>query len=286
MHPRIHTPTEAPRRLSRRIFLADLGRRGVAALVVTSPLGLVLAGCSDDEADTTATATAATSGSEATATASAPATSEATGAATTPAAAGGSSEARWQRVQLGNVSAYVLAHGNEAAVVDTGVSGSEGDIEAGLAALGLGWDAVGHIVVTHSHPDHMGSLAAVMDLAPLATPYGGAADIEAMTSPRPIEVVGDGDRVFDLEIIETPGHTPGHISVLDGANGLLVAGDALNGVDGAVGGPNARFTADMATANASVVKLAGFEFDTVVFGHGDPVEGGASTQVQELAATL
>jgi len=34
------------------------------------------------------------------------------------------------------------------------------------------------------------------------------------------------------------------------------------------------------------VKLAAFEFDTVVFGHGDPVEGGASALVAELAATL
>jgi glyoxylase-like metal-dependent hydrolase (beta-lactamase superfamily II) len=282
VHPRAHTQIEAPRRLSRRIFLADLGRRGVAALVVTSPVGLVLAACSDDETSTTPTTATATA-----ATAEAPAATSPTGAATpAPATAQAAAAARWHRVQLANVSAYVIAHGAEAAIVDTGVAGSAADIEAALGALGFGWDAVGHVVVTHSHPDHMGSLAAVMDLAPLATAYGGAADIAAMTSPRPVEVVGDGDRVFDLEIIETPGHTPGHISILDGANGLLVAGDALNGVDGGVGGPNARFTADMATANVSVVKLAAFEFDTVVFGHGDPVEGGASALVAELAATL
>ena len=42
----------------------------------------------------------------------------------------------------------------------------------------------------------------------------------------------------------------------------------------------------MATARESVEKLAGFQFDTVVFGHGDPVEGGADAAVKELAATL
>jgi glyoxylase-like metal-dependent hydrolase (beta-lactamase superfamily II) len=93
--------------------------------------------------------------------------------------------------------------------------------------------------------------------------------------------------VFDLEIIETPGHTAGHISVLDRVGGLLVAGDALNGGrSSGVTGPNPRFTGDMTLANASAVKLGGLQFETVVFGHGDPLEGGASARVAELAATL
>ena len=67
---------------------------------------------------------------------------------------------------------------------------------------------------------------------------------------------------------------------------MPVAGDALTGVDGAVAGPNSAFTASMTTARESVKKLAGFQFDTVVFGHGDPVEGGADAAVAELADTL
>ena len=59
---------------------------------------------------------------------------------------------------------------------------------------------------------------------------------------------------FGLEIIETPGHTIGHISVFDRVGGLLVAGDALNG-GGASGvtGPNPRFPSDLTAANASAV---------------------------------
>jgi glyoxylase-like metal-dependent hydrolase (beta-lactamase superfamily II) len=192
----------------------------------------------------------------------------------------------WERVNLGFVSAYVLARGGEATIVDTGVSGSEGDIETSLGALGLGWDDVGHVIITHLHPDHQGSLPAVMNLAPGATGYAGAGDIPRITAPRELVAVGDGDSVFDLDIIATPGHTPGHISVLDQQGGILVAGDALNGSDGRVIGANPDFTSDIVAADESVAKLALFTYGTALFGHGEPVVGDASGQVAALAASI
>ena len=74
----------------------------------------------------------------------------------TPPAGGGFA---WERVNLGFVSAYLLVRGGEAAVVDTGVAGSERDIEAALAGLGLGWGSVGHVIVTHLQSDHAASAA-------------------------------------------------------------------------------------------------------------------------------
>lgn len=276
------TPRGRVRRVGRRIFLADLGRGTVAAAVFG--VGLVACG-SDDEVTATPAASAAGSGDAATPTVTAPAAA-ATEAPTPAAATDGQLPAEWRRVLLGSVSAYVLVRDGEAAVVDTGVSGSADEIEAGLTALGAGWAAVGHVIVTHSHPDHQGSLPAVLAAAPEAAAYAGRGDIPAITSPRALVAVGDGDRVFDLEIIETPGHTPGHIAVLDGAAGVLVAGDALNGGGDGVSGPNARFTPDMAAAIDSAIKLGTYEYDAIVFGHGDPVIGEASRQVAALAATL
>ena len=62
---------------------------------------------------------------------------------------------------------------------------------------------------------------------------------------------------------------------------------ALNGGgERGVTGPNPRFSSDLALANASVAKLATFRFETVVFGHGEPVVGGASGLVAALAAEL
>lgn len=142
------------------------------------------------------------------------------------------------------------------------------------------------MIVTHKHPDHQGSLAAIVALAPSAQVYAGAEDIPAMEAVAAPTAVGDGERIFGLEVIETPGHTAGHISVLDTVAGILVTGDALNGVGGGVGGPDSGFSEDMAVAVESVAKLAGFTYEVALFGHGEPVLAGASGRVDELASGL
>ena len=271
-----------PHSLNRRMFLTDLGR-GTLAITVVGAIP-VLAACSDgNDSDgapiaptITNTPTPGAQAASPTATASTPTTEAAQPSSDAVSAVD------WTRVNLGNVSAYILVRNGEAAVVDTGNRGSGDDIEAALVTAGIDWNAVGHVIVTHHHGDHQGSLPDVLARAPEAAAYAGAADIPAIDSPRPLIAVGDGDHVFDLEIIETPGHTPGHISVLDTVGGLLVAGDALNGAGGGVIGANPRYTPDMDTAAQSIARLAERAFETVVFGHGDPVIGGASAQVAAL----
>ena len=61
--------------------------------------------------------------------------------------------------------------------------------------------------------------------------------------------------MFGLRIIGTPGHTAGHIAVLDEAGGVLVAGDALRTTGGTLVGSNPQNTEDATAAQASVVKL-------------------------------
>lgn len=170
-------------------------------------------------------------------------------------------------------------------MVDTGVGGSAASIEAALGEVGLVWGDVGQLIVTHRHPDHQGSVDDVINLSG-APWYAGAGDIDAITASTEGISVGDGESVFDLEIIETPGHTAGHISVLDPVNGILVAGDALNGDDGGVAGPNPQFSDDLDLANASVSKLAAFDYEIALFGHGEPVVEGASSRVAALAESL
>ena len=155
-----------------------------------------------------------------------------------------------------------------------------------LSTLNVGWADVDHVVLTHFHPDHVGSAGAVLDSAASATAYAGEADISQITSPRDLQAVGDGDEVFGLAVVETPGHTPGSISVFDADSGLLVAGDALTADGGGVAGPVPEFTEDLVEASASVTKLADLDVDTALVGHGDPVEGGAGAQIVELAASL
>lgn len=274
-------------RVTRRAFVTEFGR-GVFAIAI---LGTGIAACTTSSGDSSTTSGGATptSGTDPT-TSTTP--EETTTSEAGPEAAGGISVTR---VNLGFVSAYVLVRGAEAVIVDTGVAGSEGDIEAGLSEVGLGWNNVGSVILTHLHPDHIGSLGPVMDAATEADGYAGELDIPSIPAPRPLAAVGDGDSVFGLQVIETPGHTPGSISVLDPVAGALIAGDAMNGAgsgvpgsEGGVGGanPNPQFTRDMAQAAASIKKLAALSFDSAYFGHGDPLESNASQMVAELAATL
>lgn len=249
---------------TRRTFLADLGRGG-AALIALSVVG-----CGQGVTPRPSSVA-------------------------TPSGAAGTSPAlpsesvppgpyAWQRVDLGFVSAYVLSRAGEVVVVDTGVEGSEDDIEGVLAALGHAWDDVGRVILTHRHPDHVGSLPAVLERATAARAYAGAEDIPAIASPRELQAVVDGDDVAGLRIVATPGHTAGHVSVLDPLAGILVAGDALRTADGRAVGPDPAYTDDMILANASVATLATLRFETLLVGHGDPIETGADAQVAALAA--
>lgn len=276
--------------IGRRQFLTDLGRDTFAIAV----LGGFVAACGGDD-DTGGDDSPATSAGE-------PASESTTsGAATStpgegidatndpsndPTAAGVS--LRWAQAQLGSVSAYVLVRGNDAAVVDTGSSGSADLIGEALATLGATFDDVRHVVLTHSHPDHIGSLPAVLDRASGAAAYAGTLDIPNISAPIDVTAVGGGDDVFGLEVIDTPGHTPGSISVFDPGIGLLVAGDALNGTADGTGltGPNPAFTPDMATANASVLELAELAPTAIAMGHGQPVESGADALLTSLASGL
>ena len=263
--------------IDRRTFIADLGR-GAFALAVVS-----LAACSPG-AQATVRPSASAAGSTPAPGSQSPSEPPASGAPPNSVPPAGD-KLTWQRVNLGFVSAYILVRGAQAAVVDTGVGGSAGSIEDALTGVGIDWSAVGDVVLTHKHNDHVGSLAEVMELAPDATGYAGAEDIPAITTPRPLNPVGDGDTVFGLQIVTTPGHTPGSISVHDAANGVLVAGDALIVEGGRPNFPGAQFTENMDEARRSVAKLGELTFETLLVGHGEPIESGAAAAVAELAAS-
>jgi glyoxylase-like metal-dependent hydrolase (beta-lactamase superfamily II) len=262
--------------INRRVAIKEMGKAGLAIVVFGT------AACSDSPEATTTTLTP-----DSTSMPPSPTTT-----ATTPTTLAGTTTigptetTAFHRVDLSFVSAYILYRSGEAALVDTGIEGSADAIETSLGQVGLGWDSVGHVILTHKHPDHVGSLDMIIERAPTAEVYAGAADIPAIVSTVPPTAIGDGGSVFDLEIIGTPGHTAGHISVLDSVAGILVAGDALNGSDGGVTGPDPGFSEDMTIAVASVRKLATFDYEVALFGHGDPVLESASAAVADLATGL
>lgn len=84
------------------------------------------------------------------------------------------------------------------------------------------------ILVTHHHPDHTGGIAALLQRWRVPVWGPAAEDIAGVT-----EAVADGDRVriaapsLDLEVLEVPGHTLGHVAYHAPQAGLLLCGDTL-----------------------------------------------------------
>ena len=260
--------------MDRRTFIADLGR-GAFALAI-----FAVAGCGPAGAGSPSPRAAGPTGSTGPTGGGASPTS-------TPAdrdPGGPPGGLSWERVNLGFVSAYVLARAGEAALVDTGVEDSADAIESSLGAVGLGWEALGHVILTHHHADHVGSTAEVLRRAAAATAYAGAADIPSIPVGS-LTAIGEGDEVFGLQVVASPGHTAGSISVLDPVAGVLVAGDALRTDANRPALPSPQFTVDMDLARQSIVKLGALSFETLLVGHGEPLVGGASALVAELGAS-
>ncbi len=267
-------------RIDRRLFLQQLGRR--TAGVVVMGTGLVACSSSSDGESVTQTSVRVTTTRQGTV--STTTTTEVLDDGTTTTTEPGE-QLRWSVASFDFVSAYVLARGDTVTIVDTGVSGSAARFDDALGALSVGWTDVDHVVLTHLHGDHVGGLGDVLASAPDAMAYAGAADVDGISSPRPLTGLDHGDEVAGLAIIGTPGHTAGHISVYDEGTGLLVAGDALNTTAASIEGPNPRFSSDLDLANMSALALSDLTVSTVLPGHGPVVED-AGPLLDALAASL
>ncbi|MEE9415262.1 MAG: MBL fold metallo-hydrolase [Acidimicrobiales bacterium] len=277
----LYGPSLKPRVRTRRAFLGEVGK-GTLAIAVFAPA--TLAACSSGSGGEVASEGTSIPPTSAAPSSSAPITSVASAPASTDSAEP-DSELRWARANLGFVSAYVLARGNSAAIVDTGTEGSAETIGESLKSLGLNYSDVEHVILTHNHGDHAGSIAAVLENALNAATYAGEADLNGIAAESIIPLLG-GEDVFGFEMIATPGHTLGHMAVIDHAAGLLVAGDAIFTDGGtAMEGPE-RFFNDVETSRDSIRALAALSFNTMLVGHGDPIENDANAAVADLAASL
>ena len=124
-----------------------------------------------------------------------------------------------------------------------------------------------YILLTHSHMDHTGALSELRSKLgiPLAT---HAADAGALSSPPEIQL-NDGDTVsfgnIKLEVLHTPGHTPGSLCFKTGK--YLISGDTIF-----PGGPGkTRSPADLQQIIQSITsKIFTLDDDTQAYpGHGD-----------------
>ncbi|HEY6570004.1 MAG TPA: MBL fold metallo-hydrolase, partial [Candidatus Limnocylindrales bacterium] len=155
-----------------------------------------------------------------------------------------------------DVRCFVVSTPEGIVLIDAGLPGSSGAIEATLVGIGGRWSDVTDIVLTHAHFDHVGGLAEAAARSPGASLWAGSLDVAAIpVEGRIVRPVAEGDRVRGLEVLDTPGHTPGHISLLDEAGSVVILGDLVGSVDGALSFGPPAFTADPDRSRKSLERV-------------------------------
>lgn len=206
---------------------------------------------------------------------------------------------------LRGANVYLLVSESELTLVDGGIGGDADRIVAQLKGAGFDPSEVASIVVTHAHADHVGG---VKDLAQKCNakviahreevPYiegkeslparswvqkamkwiGGIMPLEGpgVEVARGLEEGERLDALGGLEVIHTPGHTPGSVTLYQEEKGVLLCGDLLTngnpltGRGGLQYGPRA-FSVNPGQMERSAKKLSSLEVRALCVGHGEPI---------------
>ena len=199
-----------------------------------------------------------------------------------------------QLTYYGFVNVYLVREEDGFTLIDTALAGCAKSIVQAAQQAGL---PIVRIFPTHAHTDHIGGLDALHELLPEAEVVMPARDARFLSGDmsldadepqdklrggwvirktRPSRLVHEGDHVGSLEVIATPGHTPGHASFLDTRDRTLIAGDAFQTKGGiAVSGtfkllfPLVAFaTWQKGLALESARKLVALQPSALAVGHG------------------
>lgn len=181
-----------------------------------------------------------------------------------------------------NVNVYLLGD----VLIDSGLALDRRRV---LRQIG-GREITAH-ALTHAHFDHYGSSHVICERAGIPL-WCGAADVDAVESGRMVTRGGkmvpaakahpvarglkEGDEVAGFEVLDTPGHSPGHVAYWRQSDRVLVCGDVMWGynpflLSGNVREPYPLLSPDPQLNRASASRLAGLEPALVCFGHGPPV---------------
>ena len=207
---------------------------------------------------------------------------------------------------VGGANAYLVTSDEGAAVIDTGMPGNERRIIDYVKSAGVDPSRLQYIILTHSDADHSGSVTKLKGLtsAKVAIHEADAARLSGekklkevkgatgvlfgIMSPfmrfnpiKPDLLLKDSDKILNLTVIHTPGHTDGSIWLYSEGDVIFV-GDALR--TDSSGKPrlsSESMTANMELAKESARKISTYRFEVLLPGHGPPITSGASDAVAD-----
>lgn len=178
-----------------------------------------------------------------------------------------------------------LIQDKENVLIDTGFSFRGKALLRELQALGVAPESIKRILITHHDLDHIGNACMLQSLtgAQLWAHKDDIAYIKGekqrygfkkhlsrifrVKKPKEIKAF-TGDTVAGVTVIETPGHTPGHVCFLFG--GALFAGDLVENKKGTVIPYPAPWTLDSAALEDSIKRVEEYPFEWVCPAHGLP----------------
>lgn len=208
-------------------------------------------------------------------------------------------------IRLLNVYAY-LVNEPQLTLIDAGLVGSGKRVARQVARLDRSMSDLSRIICTHAHPDHIGGVREIADerkvdilmhpadLAGLKVTLRDAVtnrnrgQLIAYFTRHPGEAtpVENGQLLpvmGGLQVVHTPGHTPGSICLYAPRHKLLFAGDALQVIRGKVTFASSIFSEDLRLAMASVSRMAELDVETIAFSHYPPWRDEANRTLAALA---
>jgi glyoxylase-like metal-dependent hydrolase (beta-lactamase superfamily II) len=194
-------------------------------------------------------------------------------------------------------------------LVDAGLRGAHRAVLRALDELGKAPGDVERILLTHAHSDHAGGLARTRKatgarvlthedeagyvregrMPPAATTTGRLLSRLPGAGFQRVDVAGtfaDGAVLpvaGGLQVVHTPGHSPGHCSFLHPSTGVLLTGDAVFNLRGLSYSPK-TFCTDVPASRATAQRLGELDFSVAAFTHGAHVADGAPAALRAFLA--
>ncbi|MGV2527722.1 UNVERIFIED_CONTAM: MBL fold metallo-hydrolase, partial [Bacillus thuringiensis] len=169
-----------------------------------------------------------------------------------------------------------------AVLIDTGFPGQIEDIQVEMEKVGVSFDKLKVVILTHQDIDHIGSLPELLQRCgnnikvyahELDKPYIEGdlpllkeGNVENRPKGKVSDTVIDGQELpycGGILILHTPGHTPGHISLYLKRSKILIAGDSMYSVNGMLGGIHAPTTINIKEAKQSLKKYLNLHIESI-----------------------
>ncbi|MCH4566279.1 MBL fold metallo-hydrolase [Bacillus sp. ES1-5] len=188
-----------------------------------------------------------------------------------------------------------------AVLIDTGFPGQFEDIQIEMERVGISFDKLKVVILTHQDIDHIGSLpdllengvsdikvyAHELDKSYIEGEFPLLKDGQVKNPPKGkvSDTVIDGQELpycGGILILHTPGHTPGHISLYLKQSKTLIAGDSMYSVNGKLEGIHAPTTLNVKEAQQSLKRYSNLDIESVVCYHGGLSKENIKIQIQNL----